>query len=186
MEESEIKRILSAPIELLRPLTKQEEKRYGEQDKWSYLFQLKSGPSFVGQMAKEEEHFTFKSLHNRLPGLLFFEWKKRTKVDDLGYDTFCYVGGADFSPLHPVYEKALSPKPIKEGKFPVTKIAFQHYEYPAMLERAVCIRNKLMEQEMLRKLLDSSQEQLNQLMISPKGINRHIQQKIKERRQKNG
>lgn len=187
MPQANVKDILSSRLEFLWPSSPEERKVFDSKDGgWFYTFKLASGQGFVARISDTDEVFTFRPFPGLLPGLRQFEWRKRKQTSDLGYDTLLWTDSGISNSEEIAYREVLTPTPVNEKGCLLTKIVFQHYRYPQMLERAVCVRNQLVIQREIEQALLNSQKQLQKLMIPGKKTEPVIQRKIQERRQKNG
>ena len=186
MTPSEITRILSAPISILRRATPEERTVFSrKKDGLFYLFGLASGQRFVAYVPVDKQIYIFRPIRNFLPGLKEIVWKKTEAIEDLGYGTFCsFTKGAS-----PEFRKAclavLKPTPDNTPGKPLTKIAFRYYHIHPMLERSCWLQLANLKYEESRLKMLASKTVLKSLMISKKNNNLNQQQKGEQQNVRN-
>ncbi len=192
MSQPDVKKILSAPLTLVREATEKEKSLFSDkQTGWIYTFGLSSGQSFVTHIADKEDVFTFRPLNNLLPHLKEIKWEKKDSVADLGYNLFVQLNETTtpekVTPSEVQnYTEALRSKPISSENFPLTKIAFKYYTHVPMLKRVIDLKQHIQRYVTLRAMLLKAQKELNSTLISerePQSQDKIFQQKINERRQ---
>ena len=98
----------------------------------------------------------------------------------MGYTIICHVQEGTTEAEKAFYEEALSSRKIPSPF--LTKIAFQHYAHPQMLQRCIWLQDLNQRHEEKKKALMKIQKEKADLLI-PENKNTTIQQKLKERRQ---
>ena len=169
MSQMNAKQILLSPLKLVRLSNEEERGLFADKrDGYFYTIGLSSGQSFVAHLNRQEDVFTLRPKDNLLPHLTQVEWRKRSSVEDLGFDTFCLVtpDASKDEALH--YEEILSPVPEDETKYALTKIAFKHYQYPELLKRLLDLKEASLVSERIQKNLLRAQRKLRSLFLSDK------------------
>jgi len=162
MTDESVKRILKAPVILLRPSSEEERGRFHNKKGWYYTFGLKSGQSFVAHFSRGQNSIlTFRPLNNLVPELTQFKWEQRPACGCLPpYSVFCQT--------------------TRNFKC----------EYHEMLVKAHQVREQLLKNECIKQefqqALSNGHRQLGRLMVPvQQRINRlnNIQNLMNERRQ---
>ena len=184
MTDESVKRILTAPIVLLRPSNEDERRLFPKEEKgWFYTFGLQSGQSFVARLPKNEDVFTFRPLNNLVPQLIQFEWEKQRTY-------------GVFSPVRTICQTTLDTS--EEDKTLLTDVLsavredvnaeypwqarVYRYRYPEMFVKANALRKQLVENERLQHALLKGQKELQKIMILYNN-NTRMQSKLNERRE---
>ncbi len=172
MKESEIQRILSAPLVRVLPATEQEKKEIfpDKRNGWFYTFGLASGQEFVGHIPEKDRIFSFRPTKNLIPDLMEIEWEKKPQIDDLGYNTICYTAKGTLEEDKKLFEKVLSPVPEDSSLHPVTKLAFKYYKYHPMLERAFHLQWAKWSCQRAKEELLQAQQHLDKLLIQSQDL----------------
>ncbi len=180
MKESEIQRILSAPLVFVQPTSEQKQKELfpDKNDGWFYSFGLASGQEFVGHLPEKDRVFTFRPAKNLIPDLMEIEWIKKSEIDDLGYNTICYTAEGPSEDDKKLYEKVLSPVPEDSSLHPITKIAFKYYKYHPMLERSFHLQWAHWGCRKAKEELLKAHQNLDKLLIRPQNVS--VIQKIRK------
>ena len=181
MEQSEIKRILLAPICFLLRSTEEEKEVFADKKKGHfYTFKLASGQRFVGHVPEKEQTYTLRPLNHLIPALREIQWKKTKDASDLGYTTTCQMSEGASAEEKVFCEGVLAPKPIPEPF--LTKKAIQHYSYHPMLERCFWFQDLNQQHKETQMALLKIQKAKEALLV-PEKREDLIQQELKERRQ---
>ena len=183
MEKNDIKHILCAPLSFVRRCTEEEKKIFSDQQEgWFFTFGLASEQVFVGHISQKEQSYVFRPLTGPIWDLQEIHWKRKGRVEDLGYTTACQMREGVDKEKKDLYEEILAPKPEKSDRFPVTKVAFKYYSYHPLLEKAYYLQMALWECVRAKRALLDSQKHVENLLVSQKQ-NNIVQQKLNKRRQ---
>ncbi|MBP5344479.1 MAG: hypothetical protein J6Y85_05360 [Alphaproteobacteria bacterium] len=193
MTDESVKRILSAPIVLLRESNGEERGLFHNKKGWLYTIGLESGQSFVAHIAKGKEAvFTLRPLNNLVPQLTQVRWEQRPVLGYLPpFATFC-----ETTPETSEMEKALFAdifEPVfetlpKKHPWPWTATGYR-FHYPKIWASLHKIWRQLSEnkriQQQYRRALHDGYRKLQGLMIpcDTHSTNQMTQDLINERRQ---
>ena len=190
MTDESVKRILTAPVTLLRPSSEAEEQAVFHRTKGRfYTIGLKSGQSFVAQFPGQntednpfsEDNFAFqlRPLKNLVPQLEGVKW------------IFTGLGGPQIRTLC-----AVTPETTEKEKLFLEDVFGSHvvkqsywdkgfYRPHEMFVKLNNVNNQLLENERLKKALMTGQQRLQNLMIQDDNdsINQITQNLMNERRQ---
>ena len=180
MSQLDVKQILLAPLTLVRPSDDAERGLFADKKEgWFYTIGLGSGQSFVVRIEKQKDCFTLRPKDNLLPHLTQLEWRERSAVEDLGFDTFCEVTPDASKEEALRYEEILSPVPEDESKYALTKIDFKRYQYPEIVKRLLALKEAALADEQLRKNLLTAQKRLHSLFLfNDKNIDNSLMQQM--------
>ena len=184
MTDESVKRILTAPIVLLRPADEEERRIFPKEQKgWFYTVGLQSGQSFVAHLPKYDDIFTFRPLNNLVPQLVQFQWEKqRTFSVFPAIHTSCQTTLNTTEEDKTLLTEALSPvRDNTNAEYPWQARVYR-YRYPEMFVKVSSVRKQLVENERLQLALLKGQKELQKLMVSYNN-NQTTQHKLNERRQ---
>lgn len=172
MNSVEIKRILTAPITLLRWSTGEEKGMFPDAREGDLFctFGLESDQTFVGRIPLKENTFTFRPLHNCLPYLMEIEWTGKKNIANLGYTTTCWVVPETPRDEHAYYEEILSPKRDTLTQYPATKIAFKYYTYHPLLQEARRIQMAVDDYRKKEEILTVAKNRLGSILFSENNL----------------
>ena len=172
MDQSEVKRILTAPITLLRWSTEGEKQLFPDRRAGDMFctFGLESDQVFVGRIPLKENTFTFRPYKNQLPYLMEIEWTGKKNIANLGYTTSCWVVPETPLAEHELYEEILSPKRDTLTHYPLTKIAFKYYTYHPLLQEARRIQMAVEDYREKEEAFKVTQQRLGSILISESNL----------------
>jgi len=208
MIDESTKRVLTAPIILLRPSSEEEKGVFRDQPNggWFYTFGLKSGINYVARIDKKRDVFTFRPLDKTaIFPLVQFQWRStRTEFPGIfpQFDVVCQTAPGTTQKETEWFEGILGPSEEEftdKVAFGLLKATRYRFRYPTVLTKVVAIKKQIKENEYwqrqaskqekdIKKILLKGHAKLQALMLPNKtSENQKVQQIIiQERRKQNG
>lgn len=194
MNNDAIKRVLSAPVNLLRPSSGEEQQQLFPNHKGCfYTIGLKSGQTFVAKFpnnGKGEDPFNLdnyafvlRPLNNLVPHLLEIKWMFTGSFGGPGTNTFCEVALGTTKEerlfLQDIMQAHAIQSPYRGG---------QTYQTHEMFTKLRNVHDQLLENDHLKSALMAGQRKLQSLMMlnDVNSIDQASQHVAQERIQRNG